>query len=96
LSGAIPQTPISLHSHIAHSGGGFDYARAYVDYSVGATVKWKSLALDASLVGTTISHADFATGGAAANGVGAPGPLRLEAFYRTGKPVGVISLTASF
>ena len=96
LSGAIPQTPISLHSHIAHSGGGFDYARAYVEYSVGATVKWKSLALDASLVGTTISHADFATGGAAANGVGAPGPLRLEAFYRTGKPVGVISLTASF
>jgi uncharacterized protein (TIGR02001 family) len=96
LSGSIPKSPITLHSHVAHTGGGFDYAKDYIDYNVGATVKWKSLALDFSLVGTNISRNDFAKSGLANDGEGNLDPTRLEAFYRTGKAVGVVSLTASF
>lgn len=96
VTGAVPRTPITLHSHLAHSDGGLDYARPYVDYSLGATAKWKSLALDLSVVGATISHDDLARSGPVANGSGGVDPLKLDAFYRQGKPVGVISLTASF
>lgn len=96
LSGAIPHTPVSLHSHLAHTGGGLDYGQPYFDYTVGATVKWKNLALDLSLVGTSLSHSDFAKSGLASDGEGGVDPLKLDAFYRMGKPVGVLSLTASF
>lgn len=96
LSGSIPNTPIALHGHIAHTGGGFDYPKQYIDYTVGATVKWKNLALDASLVGTNISRSDFAKSGLASAGEGGIDAAKLEGFYRTGKPVGVVSLTASF
>lgn len=96
VTGAVPHTPITLHSHLAHAGGGLDYARPYVDYAIGTTAKWKSLALDLSLVGATISHDDLARSGLTANSSGGVDPLKLDAFYRQGKPVGVISLTASF
>jgi uncharacterized protein (TIGR02001 family) len=96
LSGSIPKTPISLHSHVAHTGGGQDYTKPYIDYCVGATAKWKNLALDLSLVGTNITRGDFARSGLASNGVGGVDPLRLDGFYRTAKPVAVLSLTASF
>jgi uncharacterized protein (TIGR02001 family) len=96
LSGSIPNTPITLHSHVAHTGGGFDFAKDYVDYNVGATVKWKRLAFDLSLVGTNISRSDFAKSGLASDGEGGVDPDKLEAFYRTGKPVAVVSVTASF
>ncbi|WP_353226557.1 TorF family putative porin [Novosphingobium sp.] len=104
LGASIPNTPITLHSHLAHTGGGFDYPKQYLDYTVGATYKWKSLSLDASLVGTNISRSDFANSGLAnvimTGGEGGPvsvlDPNKLEGFYRTGKPVAVITLTASF
>jgi len=96
VTSAIPRTPITLHSHLAHTGGGLDYARPYVDYAIGATAKWKSLALDLSLVGATISRGDLIRSGLITNGAGGVDPLKLDAFYRQGKPVGVISLTASF
>lgn len=81
LSAAVPGTPITLHSHIGHTGGGFNYFKPYLDYSVGAGVTWKALTLDASLVGTNISKSDVGN---------------VNYFYRPAKTVGVISLTAAF
>ncbi|MDE2562292.1 MAG: TorF family putative porin [Sphingomonadales bacterium] len=92
LSAGIPNTPITIHTHLGHTGGGFDYTRQYLDYSVGASVAYKNLTLDFSLVGTNVSHAN-----AAANpfndGTGTPSPFET---YRAAKAVGVVSLTASF
>ncbi|MEO0031158.1 MAG: hypothetical protein RIS94_916 [Pseudomonadota bacterium] len=96
LSGSIPNTPIFLHSHLGHTGGGFDYPKQYIDYTVGATVKWKNLALDASVVGTNITRSDIAASNLATYNPALTGPQNVEAFYRTGKAVGVVSLTASF
>ncbi len=81
LSSAIPGTPITLHGHLGHTGGGFNYAKQYLDYSVGASVTWNSLTLDASLVGTNVSKADI---------------FNSTTFYRPAKAVGVVSLTADF
>ena len=61
--------------------------KKYIDYNVGVTMKWKSLALDASIVGTNLSRSDMSA---------AFGPANANAFYRMGKAVGVVSLTASF
>ena len=56
---ALPNSPFSLHSHVGHTGGGFDYAGTrYLDYAVGATYKWKALAFDLSVVGTDVSRKD--------------------------------------
>lgn len=90
LGGSIPNTPITLHSHLAHTGGGLDYAKDYLDYTVGATYKWKSLNFDLSLVGTNISRSDFIASGLASDSTSA------EPFYRTAKPVGVFSIMVSF
>ncbi len=81
LSSAIPGTPITLHGHLGHTGGGFNYAKPYLDYSIGASVTWKALTLDASLVGTNVSQADV---------------FNCNYFYRPAKPVAVVSLTAAF
>jgi hypothetical protein len=43
LSGGIPGTPITLHSHLGHTGGGFNYTKQYIDYNVGASLTWKNL-----------------------------------------------------
>lgn len=89
LSGGIPGTPITLHSHLGHTGGGFDWSgKQYLDYTVGASVAWKNLTLDASVVGTNVSRSD--TVAYAGPGTGA------NELYRAGKAVGVVSLTASF
>ena len=90
LSSGIPGSPVSVHAHVGHTGGGFNYIKPYVDYSVGAGVTFKNLTLDASLVGTNISDRDI---------VGALGPVSpatLTYFKRPAKAVGVVSLTASF
>lgn len=89
LSGGIPGTPISLHGHLGHTGGAFDYpydgvAKDYLDYSVGASVSWKALTLDASWVGTNLSDSDFAT---------SLDPIEAK---RAAKSVGVVTLSASF
>jgi uncharacterized protein (TIGR02001 family) len=87
LSGTVPNTPVFLHAHVGHTGGGFDFPRAYLDFVAGATVKYKNLALDASIVGTNQKRGDFSA---------FPQTQPANAFYRTAKPVGVVSLTASF
>jgi hypothetical protein len=89
LSAGIPGTPISIHGHLGHTGGAFDYpydgvAKGYLDYSVGASVSWNALTLDASLVGTNLSDSDFAT---------SADPFEAK---RAAKAVGVVSLSASF
>ena len=91
LSSGIPGTPLTVHSHLGHTGGGFDWGQQYWDYTVGVSASWKALTLDVSLVGTDLSRSDinagFGCGGVAAC---------TNAFYRMSKPVGVVSLTGSF
>ena len=88
LGFSIPKTPITLHSHLGHTGGGFDYGKPYLDYTVGASYKWKALTFDISVVGTDLKTADV-------NNPGAFGCNAICAF-RPAKTVGVASLTASF
>ncbi len=91
LGAGIPNTPISFHSHLGYTSGGFEWSKAYLDYNVGVTAKWKMLALDASLVGTNVSSADINKGFGCLNNVAC-----IAAFNRMSKTVGVVSLTASF
>jgi uncharacterized protein (TIGR02001 family) len=88
LGFALPNSPFSLHSHVGHTGGGFDYAGTdYIDYTVGATYKWKALAFDLSVVGTNISKNDTR-----------PFDLALDTddFRRAAKTMLVGSVSASF
>jgi len=99
LGYAVPKTPINLHAHIAHTGGGFDYVKQYLDYSVGVSYKWKALTFDISAVGTNIGKQDAARNPLADQGVGEPGgvPAANPAqTYRAAKSVAVASITASF
>ena len=90
LSSGIPGSPVSVHAHVGHTGGGFNYIKPYVDYSVGAGVTFKNLTLDASLVGTNISDRDIVSA------LGPVTPATLRYYKRPAKTVGVVSLTASF
>ena len=90
LSSGIPGTPVSLHGHLGHTGGGFDYIKPYIDYSVGASVTWKALTLDASLVGTNVSSSDVSAWGCGTS------VSCISYFHRPAKAVGVVSLTAAF
>ncbi len=104
LGSAIPGTPLSIHSHLGHTGGGFNYAKQYWDYNVGITAKWKNLALDASIVGTDMKRSDILNGfagtiGSDCESLSINDPCvadDVNYFYRMSKAVGVISLTASF
>jgi len=65
LGYAMTSAPITFHSHLGHTGGGFDYfpvgqdhGHKYFDYTVGVTYKWKSLSFDISAVGTSLSKKD--------------------------------------
>ncbi|RST31518.1 hypothetical protein HMF7854_12205 [Sphingomonas ginkgonis] len=88
LGTALPGIPLLLHAHVGHSGGGFDYAgHDYVDYTLGASAKWKALTADLSLVGTNLSRHDTSAADLA---------LGTHDFHRSAKPVLVGSLTASF
>jgi uncharacterized protein (TIGR02001 family) len=85
---AIPNTPFSIHSHLGHTGGGFDYAgHQYLDYSVGASYKWKVLTFDLSVVGTNISRRDTRPFDDA---------LDTNDFHRAAKTALVGSVSASF
>jgi len=92
LSAALPGTPVTLHSHLGHTGGGFDYTKQYLDYSVGASYKWKALTFDLSWVGTNISHADTRRA-PFLDQTGNPSPFQT---YRAAKGVVLGSVTASF
>jgi hypothetical protein len=97
LGGAIPGAPLSVHSHIAHTGSGFDFPKEFIDYNVGITARYKNLALDASVVGTSMTSRDCA-GSGLCNEASSPAQIATCAnvYDRTTKPVGVVSLTASF
>jgi uncharacterized protein (TIGR02001 family) len=92
LSSSIPGTPITLHGHLGHTGGAFDYTKDYLDYNVGASVKWQALTFDLSLVGTNVSKKD-ARLAPFPDQTGTTNPAQT---YRAAKPVVVASLTASF
>lgn len=92
LSSGIPGTPLTVHSHLGHTGGGFDWGKPYIDYNVGVTYKWKALALDASLVGTNVSRSDITRTFAGYCSTAAC----FDSYHRMSKTVGVVSLTASF
>ncbi len=91
LGGGIPGTPLSLHSHLGYTSGGFEWAKKYVDYNVGVSYKWKSLTFDVSAVGTNVSKANIDTGFGCTGNVAC-----INAFHRMSKTVAVASLTASF
>lgn len=85
---AIPNTAFSIHSHVGHTGGGLDYAgTAYIDYTVGASYKWKALTVDLSVVGTDVSKRDTRPFDLAAD---------TDDFRRAAKTVLVGSVSASF
>ena len=84
----VPNSPFSLHSHVGHTGGGFDYVgKQYIDYTVGATYKWKALSFDLSVVGTNLSKSDTRAFDQA---------LDTNDFQRAAKRVLVGSVSASF
>jgi uncharacterized protein (TIGR02001 family) len=85
--------PLTIHSHLGHTGGGLDFVKEYIDYTVGVSYKWKALTFDISAVGTNISKGDVFR----AYGTGyEPGTNANKDIYRYGKFVPVASLTASF
>jgi uncharacterized protein (TIGR02001 family) len=90
LSGGIPGTPVSVHGHLGYTDGGLAYVKNYLDYSVGASVTWNHLTLDASVVGTNVSRSDsdffFGCGTVDCS----------QNVHRPAKTVGVVSLTAAF
>lgn len=79
--------PFTLHGHLGHTGGGLDFVKQYIDYTFGASYKWKSLTFDISGTGTNITKDDAVKNPV----VGTPGDT-----HRYGKLVPVASLTASF
>lgn len=91
LGAGIPGTPLTVHSHLGHSGGGFNWGKQYLDYTVGVSYKWGKLTFDASLVGTNIGRSDIDSGFGCAGGA-----ICIDKYYRMSKPVGVFSVTASF
>ncbi len=103
LSGGIPGTPITLHGHLGHTSGGFEWGKKYLDYNVGASVKWRMLTFDLSLVGTNLSRDDIRNGFSSyIDGTcGIPGSAACVSsetnyFHRMSKTAVVASLTASF
>ncbi|WP_343608728.1 TorF family putative porin [Novosphingobium sp.] len=89
---AVPKTPITVHAHIGHTGGGFNYVKEYLDYTAGVSYKWKNLTLDLSAVGTNIGKSD-AFKAPLTDQTGTPNP---DQTFRAAKSVAVLSLTASF
>lgn len=99
LSYSPPKTPITLHSHLGHTGGGFDFGKQYIDYTVGASYKYKALTFDISLVGTNISRSDtdkafVNTASCAALGFTTANCSNY--WHRPAKSVAVGTITASF
>lgn len=88
LSFSPPSTPWTIHSHLGHTGGGFDYVgHDYFDFVAGVSYKWKSLTFDVSGVGTTVKKSD-----AAAFDV----PLHTRDFWKSARTTVVGTITASF
>lgn len=93
----VPNFPISFHSHVGHTAGGFDYgpkAKQYLDYTVGASYKWKALTFDVSVVGTDLSRGDNTV--LVDDGAGGFTSEFNRDAYRAAKSVVVGTITASF
>lgn len=83
--------PLTLHTHLGHTGGGLNFVKEYIDYTAGVSYKWKALTFDISAVGTNITKNNvFQATGYTPNTVGNNNT------YRYGKFAPVASLTASF
>ena len=99
LSVAPTGTPFVIHTHLGHTGGGFDYGKQYIDYNVGASYKYKALTFDISLVGTNVSRSDTDKAFVSAAGCAALGFNLTNCsnyWHRPAKTVAVGSITASF
>ena len=100
LSGGIPNTGFTLHGHVGHTGGGFDYGKQYIDYNAGVTYKWKALSFDVSVVGTNLSRSDIRRGFGCDDLIGEGGFSSVGAcstyYHRPAKTVAVGTITASF
>lgn len=100
LSGGIPNTPITIHSHLGHTAGGFDFGKQYFDYNAGVTYKWKALAFDISVVGTDLGRGDiyrgFGCGDIGQQLVFGSSGACTTYYHRVAKTVAVASVTASF
>ncbi|MDE2302068.1 MAG: TorF family putative porin [Sphingomonadales bacterium] len=103
--GNISYTPakvpaLTFHAELGHTGGGLDYVKEYIDYTVGVGYKWKALTFDISLVGTNISRGDAANYIAATGGCTGQSAVycgnATNSVYRVGKFVPVGSITAAF
>lgn len=92
LGFAVPGTAFSVHSHVGHTGGGFDYTKDYIDYAVGVSYRWKALTFDVSGVGTNVSRKD-SRNNPIADQTGTLSPFQT---YRAAKAVVVGSISASF
>lgn len=88
---------LNFHSHLGHTGGGLNFVKEYIDYTVGVGYKWKALTFDISAVGTNITHRDV--GRTIGFDEGEGGNFRnneINSTYRYGKLAPVGSITASF
>jgi uncharacterized protein (TIGR02001 family) len=99
--GTISYTPtkvpaLTIHGELGHTGGGLDFGKEYLDYTVGVGYKWKALTFDISAVGTNISHSDADRFGAGFFGSEGEDAYISNSFYRYGKLAPVASITASF
>lgn len=92
LGFSVPHTAFSVHSHVGHTGGGFDYTKDYIDYTVGVSYKWKALTFDISGVGTNVSKSN-ARFNPFADQTGTPNAGET---HRAAKAVVVGSISASF
>jgi uncharacterized protein (TIGR02001 family) len=92
LGFAVPGTAFSVHTHVGHTGGGFDYTKDYIDYTAGVSYKWKALTFDVSGVGTNVSHKN-ARNNPFVDQTGTPSSFQT---YRAAKAVVVGSISASF
>ena len=101
LTYSPPKSPITVHGHLGHTGGGLDYIKQYLDYTVGISYKWKALTFDISAVGTNVTKSDiakvlFKNGPMKGNVNSQINSTANQSAYRYGKFVPVASLTASF
>lgn len=88
LSYSPANTPWTIHTHLGHTGGGFDYVgHQYLDFVAGVSYKWKSLTFDVSGVGTNVKKSDTAPFDA---------PLSSRDFWKSARTTVVGTITASF
>jgi len=88
LSFSPVSTPWTIHTHLGHTGGGFDYVgHQYFDFVAGVSYKWKALTFDISGVGTNVKKSYTAPFDAAAS---------TNDFRKAARTTVVGTITASF